>query len=528
MDSAASSSTSHPDIEAMAAENAALRSRLSDAEQQVESLTHQLEWLKRQLFGRTSEKRLQFDPAIQPDLLASLGRTPTDTAPVPREQITYERRKKQRRDDSVADTGLRFDDSVPVETIVLPPTEALKGVPDDQQVTISEKVSYRLAQRPGSYVVLKYVRPVIQRQDTGELLTAPAPANVLDNTVADVSVLAGLLVDKFMYHLPLYRQHQRLAHSGIDLARATLMNWAGRAIDLLRPVFDAQLEHILRSRVLAMDETPVKAGRKATGRMRQGYLWPVYGDSDEIAFCYTPTRAKTHVPAILGDGFQGVLVSDGFEAYARYAQAQPKVTHAQCWAHTRRYFEQAKDVEPRAADEALSLIGVLYDNERYIRKHKLNGADKLAWRTKHSKPVVKRFWQWCQAQCQRHDLLPSNPLTKALHYTMARTEALQVFLSDPDVPIDTNHVERALRPVPLGRRNWLFCWTEIGAERLGMIHSLLATCRLQGIHPYTYLVDVLQRVGQHPAKAVAELTPRLWKDRFAEQPLTSDLERYGR
>lgn len=234
------------------------------------------------------------------------------------------------------------------------------------------------------------------------------------------------------------------------------------------------------------------------------------------------------MPAILGEGFQGVLVSDGYEAYARYAQARAEVTHAECWAHTRRYFERARDAEPEAADEALALIGALYDNERAIGKQKLSGKAKVAWRTKHSEPVVKAFWRWCDTQCQRSDLLPSNPLTKALHYAMARTETLQVFLSDPEVPIDTNHLERALRPVPLGRKNWLFCWTEIGAERVGVIQSLLTTCRLQGVHPYTYLVDVLQRVGQHPAKAVRDLTPRVWKEHFAAEPLRSDLDRYGR
>ncbi len=527
MDSAPSLPTSQADIEAMAAENAALRSRLSAAEQQLQSLSHQLEWFKRQLFGRTSEKRLEIDSVVQPDLLVGSGQTASELAPLPREKITYERRKKQRRDDSVADTGLRFDGSVPVETIVLPPTEGLDEVPDVEPVTIGEKVSYRLAQRPGSYVVLKYVRPVLQRSDTGELVSAPAAANVLENSVADVSLLAGILVDKFVYHLPLYRQHQRLAHSGIDLARASLTNWAGRAIDLLKPVFDAQLAHVLRSRVLAMDETPIKAGRQGTGRMRQGYLWPVYGDADEIAFCYTSTRAQAHVPAILSEGFEGVLVSDGYAAYARYAQARSKVTHAECWAHTRRRFERAREAEPTAADEALSLIGALYDHERHIRQQGLTGQTKLAYRTEHSVPVVRAIWQWCQAQCQRPDLLPSQPLSRALHYAMARTEALQVFLSDPAVPIDTNHVERALRPVPLGRKNWLFCWTDIGAERVGVIQSLLATCRLQGVHPYTYLVDVLQRVSQHPAKATVELTPRVWKDRFADQPLKSDLDRYG-
>ncbi|MDZ7768164.1 MAG: transposase [Woeseiaceae bacterium] len=155
---------------------------------------------------------------------------------------------------------------------------------------------------------------------------------------------------------------------------------------------------------------------------------------------------------------------------------------------------------------------------------KTSRADKLRYRTKHSEPVVAAFRAWCEAQCRRHDLLPSNPLSKALKYAMARTEQLKVFLSDPEVPIDTNHLERALRPIPMGRRNWLFCWTELGAKQVGIIQSLLVTCKLHGINPYTYLVDVLQRISQHPASKAQELTPRLWKKHFAEHPLCSDLD----
>ena len=121
--------------------------------------------------------------------------------------------------------------------------------------------------------------------------------------------------------------------------------------------------------------------------------------------------------------------------------------------------------------------------------------------------------------------MPSNPLTKALKYALARVDSLKVFLGDPDVPIDTNHLERALRPIPMGRKNYLFCWTELGATQVGIIQSLLVTCKLQGINPYTYLVDVLQRISQHPASQVIELTPRVWKEKFAGDPLLSDLER---
>jgi hypothetical protein len=334
-----------------------------------------------------------------------------------------------------------------------------------------------------------------------------------------------MLVDKFLYHLPLYRQHQRLRQCGIDIARATLTNLSSRAIDLLEPIFDAQFEHILQSRVLAMDETPIKAGRKSKGKLRQGYLWPIYGEADEIVFGYTPSRAAAHVHDVLGEAFSGTLVSDGYEAYARYARQHAQVTHAQCWAHTRRYFERAKEADPQAVAEALALIGELYRIEAHIRDQRLTDEAKLKYRTQHSEPAVYAFWQWCDAQCRRHDLLPSHPLTKALKYAMARTDSLKVFLSDPDVPIDTNHLERALRPIPMGRKNWLFCWTELGARQVGIIQSLLVTCKLHGINPHTYLVDVLQRISQHPASRVIELTPRVWKEKFSENPLTSDLDR---
>ena len=493
---------------------------------QVQALQTQLDWFKRQLFGVKSEKRLEIDPAQQADLLAMLGEDLPAPAKPEIENITYERRKS-RADSTVTDTGLRFDDSVPVETLVLSSPE-LAYVPKDEQVLITEKITYRLAQRPGSYVVLRTIRPVIKHKGTGELITPAAPINVLDKSIADVSFLAGMLVDKFLYHLPLYRQHQRLRQCGIEIARPTLTNLSSRAINLLEPIFDAQFEHLLQSRVLAMDETPIKAGRKAKGRMCQGYLWPLYGEADEIVFTYTPSRAAGHVRDVLGESFSGTLVSDGYEAYARYARHNPLVTHAECWAHTRRYFERAKEADPTAADQALELIGALYRIEAHIRDKQLTGETKLKYRTEHSEPAVRAFWQWCDEQCQRHDLLPSHPLTKALKYAMARTDSLKVFLSDPDVPIDTNHLERALRPIPMGRKNWLFCWAELGAKQVGIIQSLLVTCKLHGINPHTYLVDVLQRISQHPASRVIELTPRVWKEKFADKPLCSALDRHAR
>jgi transposase len=508
-------------IEKLEAENAQLCARFAAVNAELDSLKHQLDWFKRQLFGRKSEKRLDIDPAVQGSLLTGLGVTdPPPPKDEPKDTITYQRRKKQ-RDGALNDSGLRFSEDVPREIIAVCDPE-IEAIPADRRELIGTKVSYRLAQRPGSYVVIEYTRPVYKLLDDDRIVTTPVPANVLDKSVADVSFLAGMLIDKFCYHLPLYRQHQRLSQAGLQVSRSSLTTWVSRAIDLLQPIVNAQMCHVLQSRVLAMDETPIEAGRAKKGKMRQGYFWPMYGDADEIVFRYAPSREHRHVETFLGD-FQGTLLSDGYEAYAAYAKGKGDITHAECWAHCRRKFEQAQDSEPAASAEALTLIGALYRHEEIVREQGLSREDTFSYREQHSRPVVDAFWAWCDRQCHQPDLLPSSLLSKALKYAMNHQGSLQVFLSDPEVPIDTNHLERGLRPIPMGKKAWLFAWTEVGAERIGIIQSLLVTCRLQGVDPYTYLVDVLQRISEHPASRVLDLTPRVWKTNFAHNPMKSDL-----
>jgi transposase len=503
---------------------AQLERELSNSKAQIDTLTQQLDWFKRQLFGRKSEKRLLIDPAHQPLLDGLLDEVPSPSEPEPCEQISYERRKRKTRDeDCVTEQGLRFDASVPVETIMLSAPQ-LHGAQAEDWEVIAYKRTRRLAQRPGSYVVLEYVRPVLRQKSSATMLTVPAPSALWEGTFADVSLIAGLIQDKCAYYLPLYRQHQRLAASGITLSRQLLSTWVHRAAELLRPVHEAQLRSILQGKVLAMDDTPIRAGRDhAKHKMKRAYLWPVYGDRDEVSFTFSTTHGRVHVLATLG-GFAGTLLCDGHEAYLHYARVTQDVTHAQCWAHTRRYFERAESAEPQAVAEALALIGELYRVETHIRKEDLSGEAKLACRIEQARPVLDAFFEWCQRQCHRIDLMPKNPLSIAIGYAMQRRGALSVYLSDPEVAIDTNHIERAIRPIAIARKNWIFCWTEIGAERLAILHSLVATCRLHRVHPYTYLVDVLQRVAIHPASAVEELTPRRWAALFADNPLRSDLE----
>jgi len=490
-------------------------SRLAEAEAQ-------LRWFKQQLFGAKSERRLVPDPSQ-----LSLGAGLAAPAPAPetgtpvRAHVRHP--KAPQREDQ--EPGLRFDDSVPVRRIVVADPALASLVEGTDYTVVAEKKSYRLAQQPAAYTVLEIVRPVVKLAATGALAAPAAPPAVLPGSYADVSLLAGVLVEKFRYHLPLYRQHQRMAAAGITVSRAALTSWVHRTGALLEPIYEAQLASILESQVLAMDETPIRAGRQkgTPGKMKTGYFWPLYGERDEVAFPFAPTRAHAQVEALLG-AFRGTLVSDGYEAYARYQAKHAEVVHALCWAHARRQFVKAEAVEPARVERALAQIRALYEVEREIAEQSLAGAAKLAVRAARSQPLVAGFFAWLAQELVAHALLPTNPFTKAAHYALSRKRGLEVFLTNSDVPLDTNHLERALRPIPMGRKAWLFCWTELGAERVGQIQSLITTCVLHGVDPYAYLVDVLQRIDTHPFAAVEQLTPRLWRQHFAQAPLRSLLD----
>jgi len=492
--------------------------------EQVAALKHQLEWFRRQIFGQKSERFIPVSESGQLHL-GEVFPVPADAAEE-RKTISAHTRRVTSKDGAESGEELKFFDEskVPVQTIVLVHAD-VEGLPPEQYEVIGEKVTYRLAQRPGSYQVLKYRRPVIKLKQNQQILCLPAPEGILEGSRADVSFAAGLLIDKFAWHLPLYRQHQRLAAAGISVSRPWLTQLAQRSIQLLEPIHEAQFASIRQSRVKAMDETPIKAGRSGHGKMQTGYFWPVYGELDEVCFPFHPSRSHDFVSRALGlqQTPDSVLLTDGYAAYARYAE-KTGLTHAQCWAHARRGLFEAEAADPEAVRDALEQIKALYAVEDEIRKQGLGGEAKRLHRLTHSKPIVAGFFDWIDRQFHRQGLTPSNPFTKALAYARERRTGLEVFLTDPEVPIDTNHLERALRVIPMGRKSWLFCWTELGAKHVGIVQSLIVTCRLHGIDPYTYLVDVLQRVGQHPAARVAELTPRLWKQHFADRPLRSDLD----
>ena len=482
-------------------------------------LKHQIAFFQKQLFGQKSEKRHEPDPH-QLSLGDSLQ---GELQELQKREVAAHSRKQSSRDYG-EESKVRFGPEVPVEEIVLPAqgTEGLSEGKDYE--VVSYKETERLAQRPAAYVVLRYKRPVVKLLSTGELLSTPAPRPALlgqSRSLADVSLLAGIVIDKFQYYLPLYRQHQRMAASGVSISRTLLTNWVEEVAEMLFPVYDAQRESVFQSSHLVVDETPIKAGVN-NHKMSQGWFWPVLGEQREIVFEFQRERSRAALERVLQywepPPEQRTLLSDGHGAYRRYAAELQGMTHAQCWVHTRRNFIKAEEVEPTLCKELLELIGQLYRFEEESRNKEAE--KKLEYRSVHSRPVVIRFFSRLREIASSSALLATTPFSTAVSYALTRERELSVFLEDPYLPLDTNELERQIRPIPMGRKNWLFCWTEVGAIYVGILQSLISTCKLHQIDPYTYLVDILLRIGDPRTDdggeipPASELIPRRWKDTF--------------
>ena len=490
--------------------------------EKISHLEQQLSWFKSQIFGQKSEKRL---PDFDSRQIALGEFLDGETTPPEKQTIAqHTRTKSTSKGQDEEESSLELSDpSLPLrEVIILPPE--VEGLSESEYEIISKRESLRLVQHPGTYEVVKVVRPVCKLKN--EIVAAALPG-VFERSYADVSFAAGMMIDKFLYHLPLFRIHQRLTACQINLSRYRLTDWMHRLGDLLEPIAKAQKRSVLSNGV-SVDETPVKAGVKEKGKLKKGYFWVVYGKFEEVFFEFHSSRAYAALKDVLYEKDMPTvpyILSDGYRVYAKYAEKSPELIQANCWSHARREFIKAEKVEPELVTEALNQIRLLYEVEEEIRRNKLDGKNKQQYREENAKPVVEKFFEWCERTLTSKLLLPKSLITKALSYALKRKTQLMVYLSNPEIAIDTNHLERQIRPIPLGRKNWLFCWSEVGAKTVATIQTLLQTCRLQDVDPYTYLVDVLQRIDTHPISKVEELIPRNWKELFAHQPLESQLLR---
>jgi transposase len=380
---------------------------------------------------------------------------------------------------------------------------------------IGETVSEMLDWVPASLRVLRIRRPKYGCRSCGSIQQAPAPERAIAKGLATPNLLAQVLVAKYCDHTPLYRQSQIFARHGVALDRSTLAGWVGGACWWLETLQERLAGYIFASGKLFADDTPVPVLVPGRGRTKTGRLWVYvrddrpWGGPDPPAalYLFSPDR-KSERPAAHLEGFRGTLQVDGYAGFERLTE-NGRVELAACWAHTRRkFYEIAEATGSPIATEALARIAALYRIEADIRGRSADA--RKAERQAHSRPIIEAMKPWLERELNR---IPGrSKLAEAIRYALSRWHALCRFLDDGRVDLDTNPVERAIRPVTLGRKNHLFAGSDGGGARWATVSSLIQTCKLNGVEPYAYLSDVVRRmVDGHPASQLDDLLPWNWK-----------------
>lgn len=483
---------------------AALDSEREEARSEIARLRQIIKMLQRGQFGRRSERMdpEQLQLGLE-DLDADVARVEAKFAP-----------STPGREEVEATTRPSVADHLPREDVMLNPGTACPccgGIPHKIGETVSEMLDYV----PGRLRVLRIRRPKYGCRSCGTIHQAPAPERPIAKGLASPGLLAHVLVSKYGDHLPLYRQSQIFARQGVELNRSTLANWVGGAAWWLEALHARLANHVFRSAKLFADDTPLPVLDPGRGRTRTGRLWVYvrddrpWGGPDPPAavYFYSPDR-KAERPVGHLDRFRGVLQVDGYAGFERLTE-RGDIALAACWAHARRkFYDVHQATQSPIADEALRRIAALYAVEKQI--HGWSADNRQAARAARSRPLVDALKPWLEAQLRR--VPPRGTLAEAIRYALARWPALCRFLDDGRIELDNNAVERAIRPVALGRKNHLFAGSDGGADRWAVVASLLETAKLNHVEPYAYLKDVFTRMtNSHPMSRLDDLLPWNWK-----------------
>jgi transposase len=377
---------------------------------------------------------------------------------------------------------------------------------------LGEDVAEMLEYVPEHWKVIRHVRPKYSCARCEQIVQAPAPSRPIERGLAGPGLLAHVLVSKYCDHLPLYRQSQIYAREGIELDRSTLAEWVGGASALMQPLVDALGEYVLGAEKLHADDTPVPVLAPGTGKTKQGRLWSYVRDDrpagstdpPAVFFRYSPDRKGKH-PCEHLNNFHGILQADGYAGFnGLYDRPVHPLTEAACWAHARRkFYDLFEATKSPIAQEALQRIGALYAIEEQIRGRAPDERRRV--REQQTEPLLADLHRWLLATVRK--LSKKSDLGGAIHYALARWQALCYFCRDGRVEIDNNAAERELRAVALGRKNYLFAGADCGGERAAAIYSFIGTAKLNGLDPEAYLRLVLDRIAEHPSHRIEELLP---------------------
>ena len=525
--------TKEEQIKALSEENAALKKQVSDKDAQIAKLLGELAYFRNKVFGHTSEKHLPLDPN-QLSLFDQQEMTPEEKDALAKEvekaeeTITYTVTRKAKPSRKPLD-----ESKLPVkETHIYPEgTTDENGNLKSEYVEIGTEETRTLETVPATAYISKTVRhKVILRSDVKEkfpeertILTPELPLQPVYRCIAGASVLTDIIISKFMYHLPFYRQIQRYKEAGITISDSTMGEWYEAAVERLKLLYDLLRRQVLQSEYVQVDESVVPVIDDEKHKTRKGYEWCVRDGitGDEFFYYDRGSRGGKVARELLGS-YHGNAQTDGYEAYDQFEQ-QSGITMYGCWAHVRRKFVESLETDKRHATEAIVYISKLYKVESEADEANLTAQQRSEKRQKEAYPVILVFEKWLKDTYPT--VLPQSKIGKAISYAYALLPRLSLYVNDGRINIDNNKIENAIRPLALGRKNWLFCGNDASAYRAAIVYSLIGTCKNAGVEPRIWMEDVLRQIPyyQRDGRNLSELLPRVWARLAANRPDSAPL-----
>lgn len=513
-------------IAQLQAQNTKLTTTLRAHDLVVQALRLQIARLRKQAFGKSSEKiereieQLEF--ALE-DVLVSVAQQGLVTSGLDDSEAQAAAASAETTPGPRPSRRPRVSADTPRQRHELDPGSTCPECGGELRL-VGEDVSEILEMITAKLQVIEVARPKKSCRCCEKMVQVPAPSRPIPGSMAGGSLLAYVLISKFDDHLPLYRQNEIIARMGADIPRSTLADWCGRSMRILQPVIDRIEASVLGSDILHADDTPIRVlapERRAKGigkGVMQGRIWGYVCDQRPwagtappgVVYRYAANWKAEHVLAHLGSA-SGILQADAYKGYAKLyepvADGEPRFREAACFAHWRRDFHDIwTSQKSEIAHEALERIGQLYDIERKIAG---KPADiRRAVRQELSRPKLEALHSWAEKQLTR--ISTKGDLAKAFRYALGRWHAFSLFIDDGRVAIDNNAAERAVRPICLGKKNWLFAGSETGAETLARAMTLIESAKMNGLDPQAYITDLLNRIHDHKINRIDELLPWNW------------------
>jgi len=494
----------------------ALKALILERDEKIAAQRHTIDVLARIAFGKSSEKRRpQLPPdaigqghLFHADLLVEAERTAA--AKDVQGEIVIEPPKKKRK----GGRRKKYPEHLPqVSTAYeLPEDERSCSHCGGELHEIGDEKTRELERLETAIVHEIRRRKYACRTCTDGVVTTPGPDRVIDKGILGPGFLASVCVERFGNHMPYHRLEKKYASEGLDLSRSVLERSMAKCASILKPVHEQNLAEALRAPSIFTDDTPVTiACPREGGGSKQGRVW-IYADREgRHSYDFTDSRKRDGPMKILG-GYQGFIQADAFPGYDALFLPEG-ATEVACWAHARRKFVDAERTDPELAREAIERIRELYEIEKHCKAADLDDAARLAVRQEEAVPLLDELFAWMALK--EAEALPKSPMAAALRYSLTLETALRGYTGDGRLEIDNNRAERALRPVAVGRKNWMFFQTEGGGDTATVLLSLVMTAKAIGIDPKTYLRDVLLRIARETD--VTKLTPHGWKQHFAAE-----------